>query len=109
MLQITGLPAGRYRVSINGKPAATLDAKELASGWNITAAFDGAVGERATKILAAIGNLQGGLNTGWRAASKDKDTAKLNAAQTAVDAADAEIRALCAPAAWRFDVEKAAD
>jgi lysophospholipase L1-like esterase len=107
-LQVNGLPAGKYRVSINGKPAATLDATELAAGWNITSAFDSAVGERAVKILAAIGNLQGKLNTEWRAASKDKNAEKLAAAQSAVDAADAELRTVCAPAAWHFEIEKEA-
>ena len=101
-----GLAAGKYRVSIEGKPAATLDASELAAGWNITSAFDGAVGERSTKILAAIGNLQGKLNNDWRAASKEKDEAKLAEAQKAIDAADAEVRAACAPVAWHFEIEK---
>ena len=106
MLQVDGLPAGKYRVSINGKPAATLDAKELAAGWNITSAFDSAIGERATKILSAIGNLQGKLNSDWRAASKEKDAEKLAAAQEAVDAADAEIRTVCESVAWHFEIEK---
>jgi hypothetical protein len=106
MLQVNGLAAGKYRVSINGKPAATLDAAELAAGWNITTAFDGAIADRSTKILAAIGNLQGGLNNTWRAASKEKDAAKLEAAQKAVDDADAGLRSLCAPVAWHFEIEK---
>ncbi len=106
MLQVDGLAAGKYRVSINGKPAATLDEKELAAGWNITSAFDSAIGERATKILAVIYNLQVKLNNDWRAASKEKDAAKLAAAQTALDAADAELRTACAPVAWHFEIEK---
>jgi hypothetical protein len=108
MLKVDGLAAGKYRVSINGKPAATLDAGELAAGWNMTSVFAGAVGERSTKILAAIGNLQGKLNNDWRAASKEKDAAKLAEAQKAIDAADAEIRTLCAPVAWHFEIEKEA-
>ncbi len=106
ILKVDGLAAGKYRVSIEGKPAATLDAGELAAGWNITSAFDGAVGERSTKILATIGNLQGKLNNEWRAASKEKDEAKLAEAQKAIDAADAEVRAACAPVAWHFEIEK---
>ena len=108
ILKVDGLAAGKYRVSIEGKPAATLDASELAAGWNITSAFEGAVGARSTKILAAIGNLQGKLNTEWRAASKDKDAEKLAAAQKAIDAADAEIHTACAPVAWHFEIEKEA-
>ncbi|MEO6742704.1 MAG: SGNH/GDSL hydrolase family protein [Chthoniobacteraceae bacterium] len=106
MLQVNGLAAGKYRVSINGKPAATLDAKELAAGWNITSSFEGAVAERSVKILAAISNLQGKLNTEWRAASKDKNAEKLAEAQKAIDAADAEVHAACAPVAWHFEIEK---
>ena len=106
MLQVNGLAAGKYRVSINGKPAATLDAAELAAGWNITSAFDGAIAERSTKILGLIGNLQGGLNNAWRAASKEKDGTKLAVAQKAVDEADAELRTACAPVAWHFEIEK---
>ena len=106
ILQVNGLAAGKYRVSINGKPAATLDAAELAAGWNITSVFDGAIGERSTKILATIGNLQGKLNTEWRAASKEKDATKLAAAQKAVDDADAELRTACAPVAWHFEIAK---
>lgn len=106
ILKVDGLAEGKYRVSIEGKPAATLDAKDLTAGWNITSAFDGAVGERSTKILGAIGNLQGKLNTEWRAASKDKDADKLAAAQKAIDAADAEIHTACKPVAWHFEIEK---
>jgi lysophospholipase L1-like esterase len=106
MLQVNGLAPGKYRVSINGKPAATLDAAELAAGWNITSAFDGAIAERSTKILALIGNLQGKLNLDWRAASKEKDGTKLAVAQKAVDDADAELRTACAPVAWHFEIEK---
>ncbi len=106
ILKVDGLPVGKYRVSIEGKPAATLDAAELAAGWNITSAFDGAVGERATKILASIGNLQGKLNNEWRAASKEKNAEKLAEAQKAIDAADAEIRTASAPVAWHFEIEK---
>ena len=106
MLQVNGLPAGKYRVSIEGKPAATLDAAELAAGWNITSAFDSAVGDRATKILALIYNLQVKLNNEWRAASKEKNAEKLAETQKAIDAADAELRTACAPVAWHFTIEK---
>ena len=108
MLQVNGLPAGKYRVSINGKPAATLDAKELAAGWNITSSFEGAVAERSTKILAAISNLQGKLNNEWRAASKEKNAEKLAEAQKAIEAADAGVHAACTPVAWHFEIEKEA-
>ena len=105
LLRVTGLADGQYRVSINGKPAATLNARELAAGWNITTAFAGALNDRAVAIAALITKLQGPLNTDWRAASKLKDAEKLAAAQTAIEACEAELQALVQPVAWKFEAE----
>ena len=105
-LRVTGLAEGAYRVSINGKPAATVTAKELAAGWNMTTAFDGALGERSTAILALIGKLQTGLNNSWRAASKANDAEKLAAAQKAIEECEAEIQAAVQPVPLRFEIEK---
>jgi lysophospholipase L1-like esterase len=69
LLKVTGLPEGEYHVTINGKPAATVTAKDLTAGWNISNAIDGALGDRATIINALIANLQGPLNNAWREAS----------------------------------------
>ncbi len=44
ILKVNGLAAGKYRVSIEGKPAGTLDADELAAGWNVTFGSDGQPG-----------------------------------------------------------------
>ncbi len=104
MLRVSGLPDGGYRVSIDGKPAGVVDAKELAAGWNMTTAFD----DRSTAILALIGKLQGKLNTDWRDASKTKDPDKLAAAQQAIDACEVEIRTACQPAPLHFEIEKEA-
>ncbi len=105
-LRVTGLADGAYRVSINGKPAATVTAKELAAGWNMTTAFDGALGERSTAILAQIGKLQTGLNNSWRAASKANDAEKLAAAQKAIEECEAEIQAAVQPVPLRIEIEK---
>ena len=106
LLRVTGLADGAYRVSINGKPAATVSAKELAAGWNITAAFDGALGERSKSITALIAKLQSGLNNDWRAASKAKDADKLAAAQKAIEECEAEIQAAIQPVPLRFEIGK---
>ena len=106
LLRVTGLADGPYRVSINGKPAGTVTAKELAAGWNLTTAFDGALGERSTAILGLIGKLQGPLNNEWRAASKAKDADKLTAAQNAIEACEAELQAAVQPVPLRFEIEK---
>ena len=105
-LRVTGLADGPYRISINGQAAGTVSAKELAAGWNMTAALDGFFGERATALLALIGTLQSGLNTTWRAASQTKDREKLAAAQKAIVECEAEIQAAVQPMPLRFDIEK---
>ena len=106
LLRVTGLADGAYRVSINGKPAATVSAKELAAGWNMTNAFDGALGERSNGIHALIAKLQSGLNNEWRAASRANDAGKLAAAQKAIEDCEAEIQAAVQPVALRFEIEK---
>lgn len=105
-LKVSGLSAGNYRVSINGKPAATVSAKDLAGGWNATTAFDGALGERSTKILGLISTLQSKLNTDWRAASKDKNEANLTAAQKAIEESEKAIQAAVQPEPLHFEIEK---
>jgi hypothetical protein len=106
MLRITGLSEGEYQVSINGKPAATLSAKELSTGWNVTTAYDSAIGERAKNILALVSKLQGPLNNTWRAASKAKDADTLAAAQKSIAECEAEIQAAVQPVAIRFEIAK---
>ena len=101
-LQITGLPEGNYRVTVNGKPGATVSSKDLAAGWNATTALD----ERSAKILGLIAKLQGKLNTDWRAASKEKNEANLAAAQKAIEECEKEIQAACQPEPLHFEIEK---
>ena len=106
LLRVTGLADGPYRVSINGKPAGTVTAKELAVGWNLTTAFDGALGERSTAIAALIAKLQSPLNNEWRAASKAHDADKLAAAQKAIEDCEAELQTAVQPVPLRFEIEK---
>jgi len=68
---------------------------------------NGVVAERGTKIVDLIGNLQGKLNTAWRAASKEKDADKLAEAQKAIDAAEAELAEACRPTAVEFAIRRA--
>ncbi len=103
-LKVSGLAEGSYQVSINGKPAVTLTAKDLAAGWNVTAAFDSALGQHATEILGLISKLEGPLNTAWRAASQAKDEAKLAAAQKAIEDMEAQVQKACQPVAWQFEI-----
>ncbi len=106
LLRVPGLADGAYRVSIDGKPAATVSAKELAVGWNIATAFEGALAERSKEINGLIAKLQSGLNNDWRAASKAKDAEKLAAAQKAIEECEAEIQTATQPIPLRFEIEK---
>jgi hypothetical protein len=106
LLRVPGLADGEYHVSINGKPAATVSAKDLAAGWNISTVFEGELADRSTKINGLIATLENKLNTDWRAASKAKDTDKLAAAQKAIDDAEAEIQKAIQPAPLRFEITK---
>lgn len=104
-LTVPDLAPGRYRVAINGQPAAVLTEKELAAGWNMTTVFQGALAERSTTILGLIRKLQTGLNQEWRAASKAKDQAKLDAAQKAIEECETQLQAACQPQPLRFEIE----
>jgi hypothetical protein len=106
MLTVSDLPAGNYKVVINGKPAAMLSEKTLANGWNMATVFEGAIAERTTKIVGLIGTLQGPLNNNWRAASKAKDEAKLAEAQKAIDEVETQLRAACQPESLHFEIRK---
>ncbi len=106
LLRVTGLPEGAYRVSINGKPAATLSAQELAAGWNMTTAFEGVLGERSVAINGLIAKLQSGLNTEWRLQSKAKDAEKLAAAQKAIEECERELQAAVQPVPLHFEIAK---
>lgn len=105
LLQIPGLPAAKYRVSMNDQPVATLSREALAKGWNMSTVVDGPIGERATRILDLINQLQLPLNTAWREASKAKNPEKIAAAQKAIDEREAKVQAACQPEAIRFAIE----
>ncbi len=106
MLTVSDLPPGNYKVTIDGKPAATLTEKALAVGWNMSTVYEGAIAERSAKTISLIGTLQGGLNNNWRAASKAKDEAKLADAQAAIDDIETQLRAACQPASLRIEIQR---
>ncbi len=103
-LKVSGLAEGIYEVSINGKPAAKVPAKDLAAGWNITTAFDSVLGQRATEILGLIGKLQSPLNMAWRTASQAEEAAKFADAPKAIEAIEADVQKACQPVALQFEI-----
>jgi hypothetical protein len=106
-LKVTELSDGLHRVVINGKPAAEVSAKELAAGWNLTRAFEGALGERSVAIANLVSKLQSGLNNNWRAASKAQDAEKLAAAQKEIEETENELQRLVQPVPLHIEVELA--
>ncbi|MGB8355355.1 MAG: GDSL-type esterase/lipase family protein [Chthoniobacteraceae bacterium] len=107
MLTITGLPAGKYSVSMDGKSVATLTEDELAKGWNMGALTEGAPAARATKIMSLIDQLQNPLNIAWRAASKAHDEAKLAEAEKAIEDCEAQVQTAVQPTAIKFEIAPA--
>jgi len=106
ILRVSGLTEVWYRVSINGKPAATVPGPELVAGWNMTKVATGVLAERVNAITALLARLQGPLNTNWRVASKTNDVAGMAAAQTAIDQAEVEIQTAIQPVPLHFEIEK---
>lgn len=106
-LKVTGLAEGLHRVSINGKPAGEVSARDLAAGWNLSGVFDGALGERSTAVAGLISKLQSGLNNNWRAASKAKDAEKLEVAQREITETEDELQKLVQPVALNLEIELA--
>ena len=104
LLTVTDLPAGKYTILIEGKPAATLTEKELAAGWNMSTVFEGALAERSKKINDLIGTLQSKLNLEWRAASKEKNKEKLAAAEQAINEAEKAVQEACQPTPLHFEI-----
>ena len=102
LLKVTDLPEGDYKVTVDGKPAATVSSKDLAAGWNMTLALEG----RSSAIHKHLYNLQGRLNNDWRKASKEKDAEKLAAAQAAIDTTEKELQALLQPVPLKIEIGK---
>lgn len=64
-LQITGLPAGTYEVSIDGEPAAKVASEELAKGWNL-ARQAGPITKQADRVLGLVFQKNNQYYTRWR-------------------------------------------
>jgi lysophospholipase L1-like esterase len=105
-LHVTGLAEGEYHVTIDGKPAATVSAKLLAEGWNISTVFEGVLADRANHINELIANLEGKLNQDWRAASKANEEDRLAAAQKAIEEAEGQIQKAVQPTPLRFEIAR---
>jgi lysophospholipase L1-like esterase len=110
-LQATGLPEERYALKIDGMPVATLTAKELAEGVNLTAYGQGPIAAQGKAILSAV-SIKEGLVGQWRGMSKAAIAAdapadakaKLAALTQKVEEADGKIRAAAVPRKLHFEL-----
>jgi len=121
MLKVTGLKGGRYELKINGVPAATLTAKELEAGVNLTDLGPGPSAKQANPIVAqgkavlAAVSAKAGLVGQWRGLSKEAHAAgaapklKEQLAQLTrqVEEGDAKVRAAARPQKLHFELTPA--
>jgi lysophospholipase L1-like esterase len=118
-LKVTGLKGDTYLLKINNVPVATVTAKELDKGINLTAYGPGTnaakelhpIAAQAKQVLDAV-NAKEGQVGGWRnlskqAHAKDADPllmTKLAEMTKQVEAADAKIRAAAKPQKLHFEL-----
>ena len=110
-LRVTGLTGERYVLRANDMPLATLTAKELAAGVNLTSFGSGPIAAQGMAVLSAV-SAKEGLVGQWRGLSKAASAAgaapdlkeKLAELTKKVEAADANIRDAAKPKKLHFDL-----
>jgi lysophospholipase L1-like esterase len=117
-LKVTGLKEGNYQVKINNVPVATLTAKDLDAGINLTAlgtnlgaAINNPIAVQGRKILVAVSEKENLVNQ-WRNQSKAAHAAgakpelkeQLAEFTKKVEAADEAIRKAATPQKLHFEV-----
>lgn len=110
-LKVTGLTAERYDLKVNNTAVATVSARDLAQGVNLTSFGQGAIAAQGKAILAEVGAKEG-LVGQWRGQARTAtapdapaDVKERFAALTKqVEAADAKIRAAAQPKKLHFEL-----
>ena len=110
-LKVTGLPAPKYELKVNGVSMATLTAKELEAGVNLTAYGKGPIAGQGKEVLAAVAAKEG-LVGQWRGLSRlthapgatKEVQEKLAQLTKDVEAADAKIRTAARPRKLHFEL-----
>jgi lysophospholipase L1-like esterase len=111
MLKITGLTGERYVLHANDTPLATLTAKELEAGVNLTSFGKGPIAAQGKAVLSAV-SAKEGLVGQWRGQSKAATAAgaapelkeKLAELTKKVEEADAKIRDAAKPKKLHFEL-----
>jgi lysophospholipase L1-like esterase len=113
-LKVTGLKSDKYTLKINDTLVATVSAKDLVTGINLTAFAQGPIAAQGKAVLAAVAAKEG-LVGGWRGMSKAaiapeapaESKAKLADQTKKVEEADAKIREAAKPQKLHFELEAA--
>ena len=113
-LKVTGLTAEKYVLKINGAEVATVTAKELDAGINLTDFAQGPIAAQGKAVLNAVNGKEGAVGA-WRSQSKGASAPeatpeakqKLAAVAKQVEDADAKIRAAAKPVKLSFELAPA--
>lgn len=102
-LTVTGLPADRYDLMIDGEFVTTLSQQELAKGWNL-AVTAGPITRQAQDVLALIGSKnQVGLKL-WEARIHGRKN-EISGLEQQLGELEAQIAANCRPKPHRFVIK----
>jgi lysophospholipase L1-like esterase len=106
-LKVTGLPADRYDIMIDGGLATTLTKQELAKGWNL-AVSAGPISTQARDVLALIIKKGPVVQTLWEAEihGRNNDIPGLKKQR---DELEAQITAACQPKPHQFVIKPAGE
>jgi hypothetical protein len=117
-LQVTGLPAGTYELSIDGDPVGKASSEELAKGWNL-ATSAGPITKQAQEVLALVFQKNNLFFQRWRSVqlfefpawaqspeADSKRAAELARLDGQITDAEAQINTLRKPKSHHFDLRK---
>jgi lysophospholipase L1-like esterase len=118
-LQVTGLPAGDYQLTIDSEPVGKATSEELAKGWNL-ANQAGPITKQTQRVLSLVFQKNNLYFNRWRnvqlytfpewARSPEADSrraAELSRLDAEIAASEAEIESLRKPSPHRFELKPA--
>jgi len=105
-LRVTGLPADRYDIFIDGEFVTTATQAELAAGWNL-AITAGPIARQAAEVLTLVfkKNLAG--QTLWEARIRPRRKAELPGLQEQLEKLEGQLTAACKTKSHRFELKPA--
>ena len=120
-LEVTGLPAGKYALAIDGESAGRASAEELAKGWNLANA-PGPITQQSREVLKLVFEKNNVFFRRWREVQlynfpawaqgsevEAKRAAELARLEQQISALEAQIDAARRPKSHHFELKPAAD